>query len=83
MDHYNIVKYKHFVKSTFGRTDQYHIIMDLAKGDDLGYHIKKNGPAGSIETIREVGRQLLSAISYLHSKMIIHLDIKPSNVMFS
>ena len=32
-------------------------------------------------TIAEIMRQLLSALTYMHKRSIIHSDIKPDNIM--
>ena len=43
--------------------------------------IKKQGPAKNIETIQEIGAQLISGLRYLHQRKIIHQDIKPPNIL--
>jgi len=83
LDHPNLIKYKNMIKYTNGKTDEYHIIMDLMKGPDISSYIRYNGPIPSITTIKNIGKQLLLAIEYLHSNQIVHLDIKPSNIMFN
>ena len=35
----------------------------------------------SMDEIRHVGSQIVSALHYLHQKLIVHMDIKPENIM--
>ena len=37
----------------------------------------------TIESIKEIGGQLISGLRYLHNRNIIHQDLKPSNIVFS
>ena len=83
LNHPNIIKYLHFVKSTKESTDQYHIIMELIKGKNLSTFIHKNGAVSNIRTIQDICRQILNGLDYLHTKNIAHLDIKPSNIMLT
>jgi serine/threonine protein kinase len=32
--------------------------------------------------VKEIGRQILSALTYLNDMGIIHQDLKPANIMF-
>ena len=36
----------------------------------------------SIGTVKKIGTQLLGKIRVLHSKNIVHNDIKPANILF-
>ena len=85
LDHPNIVKYLYFVKmqTQDGRMDEYHLITELIKGQNLSRYIEKNGAIKSIGTIQDIGKQILLGIEYLHQRNIAHLDIKPQNVMLS
>ena len=58
--------------------------MELANGGDLKEFIK-NRKGNLIEeaTIRRIFKQLLSAVDLIHSKGIIHRDIKPHNIFFN
>uniref|UniRef100_A0A0C9QTD5 dual-specificity kinase n=1 Tax=Wollemia nobilis TaxID=56998 RepID=A0A0C9QTD5_9CONI len=35
-----------------------------------------------IDLVREIGRQLLESVAYMHSLQLIHTDLKPENVLF-
>ena len=45
-------------------------------GDHLSDVLKQNGKPFKMESIRDVSFQLLQAIAYVHSKNIIHTDLK-------
>ncbi len=51
------------------------------KGGDLNSIIKKRDFLTELK-IREIIKNLLTAISYLHSQNIIHRDLKPENIFF-
>eukprot|EP00873_Tetraselmis_striata_P025103 jgi/Tetstr1/445367/TSEL_033165.t1 len=75
-DHPNIVSYReHFFYG--GRL---HIIMEYVKGANLGDAITYRGSFAE-EDAREVFRQLLSAVSYMHDRGIAHRDLKVENIL--
>ena len=80
MDHPNIVKY-------FGIfEDDYfiHIVMEYLKGQDLSKIISlKNYTDFNENQMGQIIHQLLKALSFIHSKNIIHRDVKPENILFS
>jgi len=50
-------------------------------GDHLSDVLKQNGKPFSMASVRDVSFQLLQAIDYVHSKKIIHTDLKAENIL--
>ena len=78
LDHPFIIR--HF-DSFLGSDDLLHIIMDYAAGGTI-YHAVRNSekaPLGE-RRIWKFAVQLLMGVSYIHSKRIIHRDIKSLNL---
>ncbi len=76
LDHPNIVKVNSI--GTYNNTP--YIVMDYIEGKDLEDYIKKNGPL-PLNIALNIFTQMLSALSYVHAKGIIHRDIKPKNIL--
>ena len=78
MRHGNIVK----VNDVFDENNTSYYVMELVAGGSLDSYInERHGlPEGeALRILREAG----SAVSYMHSKRMLHLDIKPKNIMRS
>ena len=80
VEHPNIVNYYNFLKE-----DNYiFIIMEFLEGGTLKEYIQENSNNITEDIAREIIKQILSALSYLHySCDVCHRDIKPENIMFS
>ena len=58
-----------------------HIVLEWCEGPALQAVLDARG-ALALDEAREVLRQCLQALRYLHGRGIVHRDIKPANVMF-
>jgi calcium-dependent protein kinase len=77
-DHPNIIK----LFEIFEDKKNLYLVMEQCTGGELFDYIIKNT---KIEEQEAAGlfRQVMLAVSYLHSKNIVHRDLKPENLMFS
>lgn len=57
-----------------------YIIMDYIEGESLDEEIKKKVTLSLVRII-EISNDILSALSYMHSKKFIHRDLKPGNII--
>ncbi len=79
LDHPNIVKLKDFIK----HNETHYLVMEYVDGKNLSDHISQvTGPI-PIQNIALILNEVLSAIGYVHTQGLIHLDIKPANIMLS
>lgn len=60
------------------------IVMDYIDGVTLSQFITENPSYFSVdENVNRFMRQLLDCINYLHQNSVLHLDLKPQNIMLS
>jgi serine/threonine-protein kinase len=79
MDHPNIVKLKDFIVTE----ENHYLVMEYVDGKNLyDYMTTVTGPL-PIQNVALLLNEVLSALSYVHDRNLIHLDIKPSNIMLS
>ena len=78
-EHENIVKIKAFWEEPDGR---FCILSELC-GSSLATRISAMVNRIQEKTIAKFARDLVSGLAYIHSHQIVHLDIKPANILLS
>lgn len=76
LQHPNIVK----VFDVFDENNTTYYVMEFLEGQNLDDYIKQCGFIEEDEAIRIIS-EIGDALSYMHSKKMLHLDIKPKNIM--
>ena len=56
-------------------------VMDFVEGDDLRGRLEQRGTPYAEKTVLRYLKQLLDGLAAIHSVGLLHLDIKPSNIM--
>ena len=78
LDHPHILK----IYEVFFYESNYYIVTEHCEGGSLSKYLHLH-PSPSLETVRTIFSQLVSALAYIHHLGIVHRDIKPDNIMFS
>jgi len=78
LDHPNIIKmFDMYQDETY-----YYIVIEYCSGGELFDRVKNNSDGFSEKEAAGYLRQLLSALSYLHARQIVHRDLKAENLLF-
>ena len=56
-----------------------YLVMDYIEGEDLKALLRRQGPLPEHQALNWIC-QVLDALDYLHSRQVIHRDVKPANV---
>ena len=78
LDHPNIVK----IFDAFEENGTAYYVMEYIEGRTLKEIVEQKGKLSETEAL-EYTKQAGSALEYVHSQKIMHLDIKPSNIMLT
>lgn len=78
LSHPNIVK----VLEVFTANNTCYYSMEYISGGSLHDYIQKKNGLPEHEALKYI-RQLGSALHYMHEHMMLHLDVKPSNIMLA
>lgn len=76
LNHPNIVR----IHDVFEENGTAYYVMDYIEGESLGDMVKRRGAIPEAEALGYV-KDAASALEYIHSKNINHLDINPDNLM--
>lgn len=76
LSHPNIVRVRNCLVAN--RTG--YLVMDYEPGENLAQYIKKREGGLSLNFIMTVFPPLLEALDLIHSRSLLHLDIKPNNI---
>jgi calcium/calmodulin-dependent protein kinase I len=77
ISHPNIIP----LEAVYETDNSYYLILPLLQGGNLKELIVKSGYLSEAECAK-ILRAILKALIYLHSKNIMHRDIKPDNILF-
>jgi serine/threonine protein kinase len=77
VNHPNIVRVTDF----FRENNTVYLVMDHEEGRDLRWHIKRHKGRLSERFVRAVFPPLLDGLRELHRRNLLHLDIKPANIL--
>lgn len=69
------------VYDLFDENDTAYYVMEYVEGESLADRMKEMGHPFSIDDVQNIFPQILDALTEIHSHQILHLDIKPGNIM--
>jgi serine/threonine protein kinase len=76
LTHPNIVH----IRNCFLANHTSYLVMDYESGENLAHYIKKHRGGLSLGFMMAVFPPLLDALNLIHSRSLLHLDIKPNNI---
>ena len=76
LDHPGIVR----IHDVFEENGTAYYVMDFIEGDNLNEIVKREGALSEERALGYI-RQIGEALSYVHGHNIMHLDVKPANVL--
>lgn len=76
LNHPNIVR----VIDVFEENETAYYVMEYLSDDSLSMLVKKRGRLSQDEAVKYIG-QIASALEYIHDRNMLHLDVKPANVL--
>ena len=86
--HAALIKHKHFVRYYNSWVEAGHVYIqnEFCRGGSLSKKIKEMRESGRRFTeaeLRKMVVQILKGLQYIHNKQLVHLDIKPDNILLA
>ena len=79
-DSENVVRYVDNGEIRKGETRYHYLVTEFYRGELLSETVAKEGPF-DLEDAAQITICVLSGLSYIHSRALIHNDIRPSNII--
>lgn len=80
LNHPNVIKYY----DSYTRNGKFHIMMEYASNGCLHEFILKNRPnLLEPQIVMNLFVQILMGLNHIHSKRVIHRDLKPQNIFLT
>ena len=76
LDHPGIVRLMDCGADACGRS---YLVMEFVRGEPLNAYLERTSP--TVPARLELFESVCEAVSYLHSRLVVHGDIKPANVL--
>ena len=76
LDHPGIVR----IHDVFEENGTAYYVMDFIEGENLNDLVKREGPLSEERALGYI-RQVADALSFVHGHNIMHLDVKPANIL--
>ena len=86
--HAALIKHKHFVRYYNSWVENGHVYIqnEFCHGGSLSKKIqemKQSGQHFAESELRKIVVQMLKGLQYIHNKQLVHLDIKPDNILIT
>ncbi|KAL5013144.1 hypothetical protein ScPMuIL_007414 [Solemya velum] len=59
------------------------LVLELCRGGNLSQYIQRNDPCVKIKSFFKFTKQICDGLEYIHSKDILHRDLKPQNIFLT
>ena len=76
LDHPNIIQ----IYDVFEENGTAYYVMDYIEGESLSELVKRNGAMSERDAVTYI-KQVAAALEHIHEQQIMHLDVKPGNIM--